>query len=50
MDGKVLTPCIKVCKLVDNICIGCKRTMKEIKQAYKEYKYNGNTKKEKIKK
>jgi predicted Fe-S protein YdhL (DUF1289 family) len=50
MDGKVLTPCIKVCKLVDNICIGCKRTIEEIKQAYKESKYNGNTKKEKIKK
>jgi predicted Fe-S protein YdhL (DUF1289 family) len=49
MDGKVLTPCIKVCKLVDNICIGCKRTMEEIKQAYKESKYNG-TKEKKINK
>ena len=34
MDGKILTPCIGVCKLVDNICIGCKRTIKEIKEAY----------------
>jgi len=34
MDRKILTPCIGVCKLKDNICIGCKRTIEEIKEAY----------------
>ena len=34
MDGKVITPCIGICKLKDNICIGCKRTIEEIKEAY----------------
>jgi len=29
-----MTPCIGVCKLQDDICIGCKRTMEEIKEAY----------------
>jgi predicted Fe-S protein YdhL (DUF1289 family) len=24
------SPCIKVCKLIDSICIGCKRTIQEI--------------------
>ena len=32
MDGKVITPCIGICKLKDNICIGCKRTIEEIKE------------------
>ena len=34
MDGKVITPCIGICKLKDNICIGCKRTIEQIKEAY----------------
>ena len=34
MDGKVITPCIGICKLKDNICIGCKITIEEIKEAY----------------
>jgi predicted Fe-S protein YdhL (DUF1289 family) len=34
MDRKILTPCIGVCKLKDNICIGCNRTIDEIKEAY----------------
>ncbi len=35
MGRKILeTPCIGVCKLKDNICIGCKRTIEEIKEAY----------------
>jgi predicted Fe-S protein YdhL (DUF1289 family) len=38
MDRKVLTPCIGVCKLKNNICIGCKRTIKEIKEAYDKVK------------
>lgn len=30
-----MSPCIGVCKLDDNnICIGCKRTIEEIKQAF----------------
>jgi predicted Fe-S protein YdhL (DUF1289 family) len=29
-----MTPCIGVCKLQDDICIGCHRTIEEIKQAY----------------
>lgn len=29
------TPCIKVCRLNKNgVCIGCKRTIEEIKMAY----------------
>ena len=24
------TPCVKICKLVDNVCIGCGRTSKQI--------------------
>ena len=34
MDGKDLTPCVGICKLEDNVCIGCKRTIEEIKEAY----------------
>ncbi len=29
---KVKSPCIKVCKLQDNICIGCFRDVEEIKK------------------
>ncbi len=43
MDGKDLTPCVGICKLKDNICIGCKRTIEEIKQAYDKL-VNKNTK------
>lgn len=25
------SPCVKICKLKNNICIGCKRTLSEIK-------------------
>jgi predicted Fe-S protein YdhL (DUF1289 family) len=43
MDGKVLeTPCIGVCKLKDNICIGCKRTIEEIEQAWHLKKDKGH--------
>jgi len=24
------SPCVKICKLIDNVCIGCYRTTKEI--------------------
>ena len=34
MDGKILTPCIGVCRLENDICVGCKRTIEEIKEAY----------------
>ena len=34
MDGKNITPCVGICKLDDNVCIGCKRTIEEIKEAY----------------
>ena len=34
MGRKDLTPCVGICKLKDNVCIGCKRTMEEIKEAY----------------
>lgn len=27
---KLITPCIRVCRLQDGICIGCKRTEKEL--------------------
>lgn len=30
-DSKLLSPCIKVCKLRENTCIGCGRTLTEIK-------------------
>jgi predicted Fe-S protein YdhL (DUF1289 family) len=29
-----MSPCIGVCKLKDNVCIGCKRTIEVIKEAY----------------
>ena len=28
------SPCIGICKLEDNICIGCNRTIEDIKEAY----------------
>ncbi len=32
-----MNKCVGVCKLNEkNICIGCKRSIEEIKQAYKE--------------
>ena len=31
MSQKIITPCIQVCKLENNICIGCKRTKNEIR-------------------
>ena len=34
MDRETLTPCIGVCTLEDDICIGCTRTIDEIKEAY----------------
>ena len=34
MDGKIVTPCIGVCKLEDDVCIGCNRTIEEIKEAW----------------
>ena len=34
MDRETLTPCIGVCTLEDDICIGCNRTIDEIKEAY----------------
>jgi len=34
MDRETLTPCIGVCTLEDDVCIGCDRTIDEIKQAY----------------
>ena len=29
--GKIETPCIKVCKIKDDYCIGCFRTLDEIR-------------------
>ena len=26
------TPCVKICKLIDSICIGCYRTQDEIRE------------------
>jgi len=26
----MITPCINVCKIIDNTCIGCNRTLDEI--------------------
>ena len=34
MDRQTLTPCIGVCTLEDDVCIGCNRTIDEIKKAY----------------
>jgi predicted Fe-S protein YdhL (DUF1289 family) len=33
-----MTPCIGICKLVDDVCVGCHRTIEEIKRAYNEPK------------
>jgi predicted Fe-S protein YdhL (DUF1289 family) len=27
---KLITPCVHICKLSDDVCIGCKRTTEEI--------------------
>ena len=29
-----MTPCVGICKLHGNICIGCFRTIEQIKEAY----------------
>ena len=34
MDRETLTPCIGICTLEDDVCIGCNRTIEEIKEAY----------------
>ena len=34
MDRETLTPCIGICTLKDDVCIGCNRTIEEIKEAY----------------
>jgi len=34
MDRQTLTPCIGICTLEDDVCIGCNRTIDEIKKAY----------------
>ena len=40
-----ITPCVKICTYVDGICVGCYRTVEEIK----EWKtYTVEQKKEKI--
>jgi len=37
MDRQILiTPCVGICTLQDNICIGCNRTIEEIKEAYEK--------------
>jgi len=42
MGRKILeTPCIGVCKLKDNVCIGCNRTIEEIKEAWHLQKDRG---------
>lgn len=28
--GRIETPCISVCRMVDDVCIGCRRTLVEI--------------------
>lgn len=28
----MLTPCIKTCKLIQGMCVGCRRTVEEIAQ------------------
>tara|TARA_R100000742_G_C4177750_1_gene13893 strand:+ start:199 stop:348 length:150 start_codon:yes stop_codon:yes gene_type:complete len=33
-----MTPCIGICTLQNNICIGCNRTIEEIKEAYEKLK------------
>jgi len=34
MDRQTVTPCIGVCTLENDICIGCDRTIEQIKEAY----------------
>jgi len=35
MDRQILiTSCVGICTLQDDICIGCNRTIEEIKEAY----------------
>ncbi len=34
MDRETLTLCIGICTLKDDVCIGCNRTIEEIKEAY----------------
>jgi len=34
MDRETLTPCIGICTLKNDVCIGCNRTIDEIKEAY----------------
>ena len=36
MGRKILSPCVGICTLKDNVCVGCKRTIEEIKKAYKK--------------
>ena len=36
MDRQILTPCVGICTLQDDICIGCNRTIEEIKEAYEQ--------------
>ena len=31
-----MSPCVGICKLVNNVCIGCKRSIEEIKEAYEK--------------
>jgi len=40
MDRKIISPCIGVCTLEDDICKGCGRTIEEIKEAYEQSKEN----------
>jgi predicted Fe-S protein YdhL (DUF1289 family) len=30
-----MTPCRGICKLVNDVCVGCYRTIEQIKEAYK---------------
>ena len=34
MPSKIDPPCIGVCTIKNGVCIGCKRTVKEIHEAY----------------
>ncbi len=37
MNGTKTSPCIGICKLnVNNICVGCNRTITEIRDAYEK--------------
>jgi hypothetical protein len=33
--GEQMSPCIKQCKLIDGVCVGCMRTIEQIKEAGK---------------